>query len=204
MKSKVLIAVMFALAGVASLPVEAGNPNAPRFNRIAVVPVSISSEEAATLLWMREEEKLAHDVYQTLYAQWGDVVFQRIANSEQRHFNALGKQLERFDLADPASPFLGIFSQTELQDLYLKLLSDGSQGYLQALTVGATIEDLDIADLVAVIDTTPDPILKRTYEHLLEGSKNHLRAFVSLLRSLGSDYAPVYIDELLFSTIVGD
>jgi hypothetical protein len=36
----------------------------------------LSAEEAAALAYMREEEKLAHDVYMTLYAQWGLPVFQ--------------------------------------------------------------------------------------------------------------------------------
>lgn len=204
MKSKVLIAVLFAVTGMASLPAQAGNPNAPRLNRVTVVPAPITSEEAATLLWMREEEKLARDVYQALYARWAQLEFQRIANSEQRHFDVLGKQLLQFGIADSALPASGVFSQPDLQALFDQMIFAGSQGYVQALTVGASIEDVDIADLIAAIDGTTNPALKRTYGNLLEGSKNHLRAFVSLLRSLGADYTPVHIDPALFAAIVGD
>lgn len=97
-----------------------------------------------------------------------------------------------------------MFSQQALQELYWQLITQGSQSYVQALTVGATIEDVDIADLTAAIDGTTNLTFKRTYENLLEGSKNHLRAFIGLLRSQGADYAPTHIDPALFDAIIGD
>lgn len=48
------------------------------------------------LLYMREEEKLARDVYITLYEKWGIPVFNNISNRESDHndllrvINALG------------------------------------------------------------------------------------------------------------------
>lgn len=163
----------------------------------------LSAEEADTLLWMREEEKLAHDVYLTLDAQWDLVVLQRIAVSEQRHFDALGGKIERYGLADPVLPGAGVFTDPELQALYEELVASGLESSKQALVVGATIEDLDILDLQQAIEATDQPDLQRTYGHLLEGSKNHLRAFVGELRALGLDYEPQYIDPLFFDAIVG-
>jgi hypothetical protein len=49
----------------------------------AIVPGTLSPEEAAGLAYMREEEKLAHDVYLALYEQWGSTIFRSIASSEQ-------------------------------------------------------------------------------------------------------------------------
>jgi hypothetical protein len=163
----------------------------------------LSAEEASTLLWMREEEKLARDVYLTLDMQWNLVVLERIAVSEQRHFDALGGKIERYALTDPVLPGVGNFSDPELQSLYQDLLAMGFESSAQALVVGATIEDLDIFDLQRAIDETDEPDLKRTYGHLLEGSKHHLRAFVRELRALGLDYEPQYIDPLFFDAIVG-
>ena len=111
----------------------------------------LSEEEAAALLYMREEEKLARDVYLTLYAKWRQPVFQRIATSEQRHFDAIGARLVQFGLADPALAGQGEFSQPALRDLYRRLVETGAQSYAQALTVGATIEDLDLADLIEAV-----------------------------------------------------
>ncbi|WP_295541049.1 DUF2202 domain-containing protein [uncultured Thiohalocapsa sp.] len=172
-----------------------GGPPAP-------TPV-LSAEEAGTLLWMREEEKLAHDVYVALDAQWDLAVLERIAASEQRHFDALGDKLDRYGLTDPTLPGEGTFSVADLQALYDDLVAAGLGSSAEALTVGATIEDLDILDLLHAIEQTDQPDLERTYDNLLEGSKNHLRAFVRELRALGLDYEPQYIDPLLFDAIVG-
>lgn len=166
-------------------------------------PSVLSAEEAHTLLWMREEEKLAHDVYVALDAQWGLILLERIAVSEQRHFDALGDKIERYALTDPALPNQGDFSAPDLQTLYQELVASGLESSRKALVVGASIEDLDIFDLLHAIEGTNEADLKQTYEHLLEGSKNHLRAFVGQLRALGLDYEPQYIDPLLFDTIVG-
>ena len=44
------------------------------------IPASdLSAEETASLLFMREEEKLARDVYNALYATWGQQTFLNIA-----------------------------------------------------------------------------------------------------------------------------
>ncbi|MDP2030099.1 MAG: DUF2202 domain-containing protein [Thiobacillus sp.] len=48
------------------------------------------------LLFMREEEKLARDVYLTLYETWGLAVFSNIASSEQSHMDALLKLLRTY------------------------------------------------------------------------------------------------------------
>ncbi|KAA6185319.1 DUF2202 domain-containing protein [Thiohalocapsa marina] len=166
-------------------------------------PALLSPEESATLLWMREEEKLARDVYVALDAEWNLVVLERIAASEQRHFDALGDKIERYGLTDPALPGAGVFSVEELQALYDDLVNAGLASSAEALVIGATIEDLDILDLLHALEETTQPDLTRTYENLLEGSKNHLRAFVRELRLLGLDYEPQYIDPLLFDAIVG-
>jgi hypothetical protein len=61
----------------------------------------LSAEEAASLLFMREEEKLARDVYNTLSATWGIQSFSIIASSEQRHMDEIKVLLDRYALTDP-------------------------------------------------------------------------------------------------------
>lgn len=163
----------------------------------------LSIEEADTLLWTREEEKLARDVYLALDARWNDSVLQRIAASEQRHFDAMGDKIDQYALVDPALPGNGEFADAELQALYEELVATGLDSPTEALIVGATIEDMDIRDLQEAMDGTDEAVLKNVYGNLLEGSKNHLRAFVGRLRDLGVEYTPQYIDALLFDSIVG-
>jgi hypothetical protein len=199
--------IIIAGIGLVSSPVMAKGPQGGRGGQASAnisqpTPV-LSVEETETLLWMREEEKLARDVYLALYARWNDSVLQRIASSEQRHFDALGDKIDQYGLVDPTLPGNGEFADAELQALYDDLVTTGLESATDALIVGATIEDLDIRDLQEAIETTDEAALKTVYGNLLEGSKNHLRAFVGRLRNLGVEYTPQYIDELLFDSIIG-
>lgn len=159
-------------------------------------------EQESTLLWMREEEKVARDVYLTLYTLWKKPVFTNIADSEQGHMDALLKKIELFGLSDPVIPGVGNFYDTTLQNLYDQQIAEGMMSYIDALRVGATIEDMDIRDLKKAITETDNLAMQTTYESLLEGSKNHLRAFVSLLQQQSEVYIPMYIDQELFDAIL--
>ena len=63
---------------------------------------TLSADEQADLLFMREEEKLARDTYLTFYEQYETLtVFSNIASSEQMHMNAILKLLKKYKLPDP-------------------------------------------------------------------------------------------------------
>jgi len=49
----------------------------------------LTEVEIEGLLFMREEEKLAGDVYRYFYDLWGNNIFQNIARSEDTHTNAV-------------------------------------------------------------------------------------------------------------------
>lgn len=167
------------------------------------VAAQLTVAEEATLLWMREEEKLARDVYLMMDKFWRKPVFGNIADSEQNHMDALLKRLNEFGLEDPVvSNKIGVFGNPDISALYDALVAEGSKSYIDALRVGATIEDMDIQDLMAAIEETDKLSLQTTYQNLLEGSKNHLRAFVGLLEQQGVTYQPDYIDQDLFDAII--
>lgn len=160
--------------------------------------------ETDHLLWMREEEKLARDTYLTLHDTWGLNVFSNIARSEQRHMDALRTQLDLFGLQDPVlDDSIGVFNDATLSGLYLDLTGRGAVSSLEALQVGAYIEELDIADLWEAIDQTDEPSLISTYENLLSGSRNHLRSFVSQIASTGTAYEAQYLTQEQVEAIVG-
>jgi len=163
----------------------------------------VTPEEAATMLWMREEEKLARDVYLAMFAAWQSPVFANIAASEQVHMDSVKALLDRYELADPvtdATP--GVFTEPQLADLYLDLVAQGDLSLVDALTVGATVEDMDLADLATAVAATDNVDIAVVYEHLARGSRNHLRAFVAELTALGASYSPAYISEELFAQII--
>jgi hypothetical protein len=116
-------------------------------NALPTASGDLSEAEVSALVYMREEEKLAHDVYMTLYATWGLPIFQNISVSEQAHTAAVKTLIERYGLQDPAQATVGAFTNPDLQALYNELVARGSQSLSEALKVGAAIEEIDILDL---------------------------------------------------------
>ncbi len=96
---------------------------------------------------MREEEKLAGDVYRYFYDLWGSTIFQNIASSEDAHTDAILDLLNQYGIEDPASADPGVFSNPDLQALYDELTAMGSNSLKEAFLVGAAIEEIDILDI---------------------------------------------------------
>ena len=153
----------------------------------------LAAGEVEALYWMREEEKLARDVYRAMFDLWGLPVFENIAASEARHMDAVLGLIEAYGLDDPVvNDTPGLFSNLDLAALYEELTAQGAESVVAALTVGATIEDLDILDLEERLTLTENAGIIRVFENLLRGSRNHLRAFTSLLEAEGVEYEQVY------------
>lgn len=150
-----------------------------------------TAAEIDGLLYMREEEKLAHDVYVTLYEMWGLPVFSNIATSEQMHTESVLTLLNQYNLADPASGLgVGEFANPTLQNLYNQLIAQGSQSATDAILVGSLIEETDILDLETHLAKTAQASIIQVYENLLSGSANHLSSFASqYTRQTGAAYA---------------
>jgi hypothetical protein len=164
---------------------------------------ALDADEAAGLTYMREEEKLAHDVYAKLHAKWGLRLFGNISQSEERHFDAIKLLLDRYELPDPAANnSIGVFQNKGLQTLYGDLIKQGESSLIAALRAGATIEDLDIHDLEKAIAATDNKDLKLVYGNLFNASKNHMRTFVGQLEAVGETYSAQYISPTALSDIL--
>ena len=178
------------------------NPSLPEeIDDLPMEPLTLQEEES--LLFMREEEKLARDVYLYLYDIWGDKIFLNISDSEQQHTDAVLGLIEKYNLPDPAADTtVGEFDNIDLQGLYDYLTALGTASLIDALIVGATIEDLDINDLNLQLLFIDNADIILVYESLLKGSRNHLRSFTGRLTDLGIDYEPVYISQEEYDSIV--
>ncbi len=163
----------------------------------------LTSIEIEGLLHMREEEKLARDSYLTFYQIYGLYTFQMISNSEQHHMDAVKNLLDYYGLVDPASSQVGVFTNPDLQALYDQLISWGRQSLQDALLAGAKIEEVDILDLEYYLSQTNKYNIQQVYSNLINGSENHLRAFVSNLNSLfGVVYTPLYLSAERYQGII--
>ncbi|MCU7797726.1 MAG: DUF2202 domain-containing protein [Candidatus Thiodiazotropha sp. (ex Myrtea spinifera)] len=169
---------------------------------------SLDFNETTHMVFMREEEKLARDVYTKLGTLYPDsVVFGKIDDSEQKHTDAVKNLLLGYGIADPnTNDNVGMFTGMEYGEYFTEkygyLVNLASASELDAFYVGAFIEELDMMDIVQCpkvileqdngIDDVSDcglgytdqKDIRNVYESLLDGSKNHLRAYVRAIESL--------------------
>lgn len=165
----------------------AGNGNG---NTGTVQVTALNADEIYWITYMREEEKLARDIYDVCYDKWRLRIFDKISSSEQNHMDAILKMLNKYGEDDPAlEP--GKFSNEDLQDDYDELFTRIEEGdVIEALKVGVDIELLDIDDLVEALEVTEDihVDIENVYNNLMDGSYRHLAAFQSNLEKRGVIY----------------
>jgi len=179
-------------------PVAADQPS-----RLVATTGTLSEEEAEGIIFMREEEKLARDVYLTLAEIWDVPAFSNIAASEQQHMDAILRLIDTYGLEDtPYAGTVGVYDNAELQAMYDELVTRGSGSLEAAFEVGATIEEVDIVDIEEYLAESTASDISRVYENLLRGSRNHLRAFVSQLEAAGVDRVPYLLDEEIYESIL--
>ena len=162
----------------------------------SIAEQTLSAVEVDDLMYMREEEKLARDVYLTMFDAWGLAVFDNIAASEQTHTDSVKDMIEKYRLADPVvDDSVGVFVNQELATLYAQLIARGTQSALEALHVGAYIEEVDMVDLARASEATDNADIRQLYDNLMSGSRNHLRAYVGQIEDLGVVYEAQYLSQ---------
>lgn len=180
------------------------NQDALRIQINSLPKEDLTTDEEAGLIFMREEEKLAHDVYYKLYESWNNQVFSNIASSELTHTEAVLLLLEKYNLPDPVGDNgIGVFVDETLQTMYNDLMTQGNLSEIEALKVGALIEEVDIVDLEDQLNNVVDnQDITLVYTNLQKGSRNHLRAFVRNLANRGVTYEPVYLSQEVYDDII--
>lgn len=185
MKSKKRLAMLFLVLFAFCTGIFAfEDANAAQRNRKGGGLATLTDSEKSTMIYIREEEKLARDVYITLYEFWGAPIFSNISASEQRHMDAVLNLLLKYGVPDPvAGKGVGQFTDA-FQQIYDDLVFQGQQSLLDAFMVGRAIEEMDIDDLLQAMDETVKTDLDTVYGNLLNGSYNHLNAFNTHIASL--------------------
>ena len=163
----------------------------------------LTADEGKALQFMREEEKLARDVYTTLGNQWKLPVFSNIANAEQQHTDRIKSLLTTYRLADPVvNDAVGVFKEPALNTLYTQLIARGQTSLAEALQVGALVEETDISDLQKAISGTRQADIAQVYGNLMRGSRNHLRAFAKQIENQGVTYQAQALPQVEVDAII--
>lgn len=184
MKTKTLLITGIVLLGLAGMTVANMAASQQGGSQISAAATQLSEADVNNILWMREEEKLARDVYLVLYEKWGAEMFANISESEQQHMDAVKRLIQIYGLDDPVvDNTIGQFTNPVLGELYVTLLTSGEVSLQEALNVGITIEELDIEDLNNALAVTSVRNIQRVFMNLLNGSYNHLAAFEACLET---------------------
>ena len=164
----------------------------------------LGGAEDDDLLFMREEEKLARDVYLSFYESWEMTVFRKVARSERRHMAAVKVLLDRYQLGDPAAgKAVGVFENDGLASLYESAVADGLPSRIDALAVAIYIEEMDIFDLLRALERSDNRDIALLYQNLMKGSRNHLRAYYAALVRRGGTYDdPAFLSTATFEEIL--
>jgi hypothetical protein len=163
---------------------------------------TLTPAQVDQLVRMREEEKLAHDVYVTLAQSSGLQIFNNIANAESQHMRAVEQLASRYSSVAAANLPVGSFSDPQFQTLYNSLVAAGSKSPIAAATVGAKIEEMDIKDLQTLLSQNPPQDVSKVLEHLQRASGQHLRAFTMELKRLGGTNMPEFLSPEEYNSIL--
>jgi len=194
--------------GLVGLAIAAGTANAVAGGKKSVAAgteldgVVLDYNEQTHLVFMREEEKLARDVYLTLGTMYPDsVIFGNIDDSEQTHTTAVKTMLEKYGVDDPnTNDNIGAYTGEDygwyFTEKYNLLVERASISELEAMYVGAFIEELDMMDInqcpKVIVETdngindvsecgkiyTDNADIVNLYSSLLDGSDSHLAGYV--------------------------
>jgi len=185
MKVRTLLIVAVVLAvvgGMTTVNITLAQQSRGSTSQATLKTLELTELEEQNILFMREEEKLARDVYLVMYDLWGADIFANISESEQLHMDAVKNLITRYGLVDPvAVDVIGDFVDPDLQLLYDDLVEAGGVSLEEALKVGVLIEETDIADLIQALTETDKRNITRVFQNLLNGSYNHLDAFNACL-----------------------
>ena len=168
---------------------------------------ALSQELANTLSYMGNEERLAYDVYNYLYAEFGTKQFTNIATkSEYKHITAVQQLVQKYKLDDtiafsnvdlPSLGYIntpiesmqaGVYDISAIQALYDDLTTQGSASETDALKVGCIIEVVDVTDLdrdIAIAESENATDIVTVFNFLRDGSYNHYWAFDNGLKKNG-------------------
>jgi len=167
----------------------------------------LTQELSNTLSYMGNEERLAYDVYNELYRQYGTKQFTNIATkSEYKHITAVQELVQKYKLDDtvhftnvdlPALGYIntpiedmqaGTYDIAKIQGLYDNLVSQGSASEIDALKVGCIVEVVDVTDLdsyITLAESSNASDVVTVFNFLRNGSYNHYWAFDKGLKNKG-------------------
>jgi len=179
-------ATTFALAGVT-----------PAFDSTA----DLTADEIEFIYAVREDEKVARDLYFSFFGTFGLKPFENIGKAEDNHIKATEKLFDYYEIDYPALSENGKFENAIRQKLFDSLLLKGTPE-LEAFKVMAMLEESNIVEYGEVLKTIANPNIKIVIENLARASANHFKAAIRQITALGGTYTPALMTQEQYRAVI--
>ena len=179
-------ATTFALAGVT-----------PAFDSTA----DLTADEIEFIYAVREDEKVARDLYFSFFGTFGLKPFENIGKAEDNHIKATEKLFDYYEIDYPALSENGKFENAIRQKLFDSLLLKGTPE-LEAFKVMAMLEESNIVEYGEVLKTIANPNIKIVIENLARASANHFKAAIRQITALGGTYTPAIMTQEQYEAVI--
>lgn len=162
----------------------------------------LTEQEEMDLLFSCEQEKLLRDVYLYSFDKYGNAIFNQIAGSQNVRMSELKGLISSYNLDDPTSLDIGMFSTSSFQDIYNTALIQSDSSLESAIMAILYLEDKDMVDIREFISNTTKENMLYTYEFMYCTSENHIRWLYPELLLEGGTYTPQFISQDDFNEII--
>lgn len=163
----------------------------------------LKSKEAV-IMYLVEQEKLAHDFYRSLDTMWVTDIFNRVANEEYEHVGKLSAVAAELMINVP-NHFneypMGQFIDSKLRHLYTELMISANFSLEDAYRTSANLEERKMVDLKMALKEPNFELENLTYKALLIGSEDNFKAFIRALNEMNSGYTPILMSPSEFEAL---
>ena len=166
---------------------------------------SLNPVTGSKVQYLHDQAKLALDLNWVFMQRFYDPAFQSLGGMERAHMDQL-LVLLRDNGLEPLveSRSASVYGVGEHADAYDSLRMQGWDSLLGAYQATAYVEEWDISEMRALIDSTHEQALVDTLTGLLSGAEDHLRLLVSRIKGLGHDYQAQLLSQSDVDTICSD
>lgn len=169
---------------------------------VLTVTASLSADEIEFLFALREDEKMARDLYTVFAAKYSTAPqIDRIAAAENSHIAYVEAVLDYYEISYPAMTAAGLFEDAKRQAIYNEL-ADKSGTLLEVYATMAAVEEESVSAYKSVQSEITNENIALVITNMIKASSNHLKAAVCQIIVGGSTYTPLYLSAEEFGTIV--
>jgi hypothetical protein len=163
----------------------------------------ISDKDKSSLIYFREEQKLAADAFASYFEIWENKLFFNAEVNEKGHIKKVISLLEYYEIEDPAGDNeKGKFINDSIKNEYFNIVSFGRQSLIHAYLGSAELAEKDIFETGNAISETDNEKIIEVYKALKGSSEKYLKIFIGKLKDNSVVYRPKYLKEEDFNKIV--